>query len=132
MKLATLGKPESAVLDMFTRIVREGENLPVPAAGARPLAARVRTGTTELNLSDGRALVVDGAQVDMPAGTGRRVTGNGIKAAAGVYRGRVLFKQLGTEWQRIGDNAEVELAGDEEFKTEPKPQFRSLPRFDVD
>lgn len=132
MQLQTIGRPESPLKDMFTRIIQEGQFLPVPVEQGKPLAARVRKEMPSLRLSDGRSIEVDGQQAELPLGVRRSCTGAAIKALAGVYRGRILFIQEGEEWKRVNDEEVVEIADKQTYRTEERPVFRSAPQLTVD
>jgi hypothetical protein len=135
MELQTIGRPRNPgnpLLDMFTRIIQEGQNLPVPVEMGKPLASRAHQDIASLNLSDSRSIVVDGRPAQLPLGTGKKCTGAAIKALAGVYRGRILFIQEGQHWRRLNDDEVVELADKQSYRTEEAPVFRSAPRLTVD
>jgi hypothetical protein len=132
MELQTIGRPRNNPLqDMFTRIIQEQQNLPVPMEG-KPLATRVHKDIASMTLSDSRSIVVDGRPAQLPLGTGKQCTGAAIKALAGVYRGRILFIQEGRQWRRLNDDEAVELADKQSYRTEEAPVFRSAPRLTVD
>jgi hypothetical protein len=133
MVLQTIGRPRNHPLqDMFTRIIQEQQNLPVPVEEGKPLASRVHKDIASMRLSDSRSIVVDGRPAQLPLGTGKQCTGAAIKALAGVYRGRILFLQEGQQWRRLNDDEVVELADKQSYRTEEAPVFRSAPRLTVD
>lgn len=132
MQLQTIGRPNSPLFDLFARIIQSGENLPVPVDQGRPLADRISKGTPALKLADGRALVVDGQNVELPMGSSERLTGAAIKAVAGIYRGRILFIRQDEHWRRVSDEEPVKVSDQESFRTEAPPVFQSAPRFTLD
>lgn len=134
MELQTIGRPrniQNPLQDMFTRIIQEQQNLPVPMEG-KPLATRAHKDIASMRLSDSRSVVVDGQPAQLPLGIGKQCTGAAIKALAGVYRGRILFIQEGQQWRRLNDDEVVDLADKQSYRTEEAPVFRSAPRLTVD
>lgn len=115
---------------------------PVPR-NERPKKARRSTGTERdeargpcpiprlsITLNDHREILVNGQKVRLPAGVGRRVRGDTLKALAGIYQGMNLYLEADGKSHQVRDNEEVELHPGDRFKTRrPTPKARTVPRF---
>jgi|TARA_B100000315_G_C14572453_1_gene586292 hypothetical protein len=132
MQLQITGRPENPLKEMFTRIIWQSQQLPVPAPQGRSLAERVTRKVTPLSISDGRSIVVDGQDATIPPGVSNRCDGAAIKALAGVYHSRVLFIQEGSQWRRVADGEVVTMSKKQTYRTEAQPVFRSAPRLSID
>ena len=110
-----LGKPK---LDLISPLFpgTGGEVMPLPRDAMMPA-------NPNLNLSDSRAVKLNGKRIGIPIGIGKKVTGEAIKALAGIYQGMVLFIKSKNGAQRIEDKQAVELKDGQEYEVQPVPRL---------
>lgn len=123
------GRPERRnVFELFE--LEETNHLPakpaafpdVPARRAprKPFPVRIQ----DIELRDGRSIIVDGKKVEIPFGVQKRLTVGAVKKLAGSYSGSLMLEKKGNSSVRLRDDEIIELPGPGE-----KVEWKIVPSF---
>lgn len=125
MEKRASGKTKEVHLDLISPFVAERRKTVTLANSGSSL---VPSPKPDLNLHDGQEVTVNGRNVPIPLGVGRKVTAETIKVLAGIYRGMILFISSSKGWRRLGDKEEVDLKDRRSNKPDDPPlEFLAQP-----
>jgi hypothetical protein len=94
---------------------------PVESHSAQTVPVKIQ----DIQLKDGRSIIVDGRKIEIPFGTKEKISVKAIKKLAGSYPGSLILQERNGEAVRLRDDDVIELPKHGNVELKVVPSFRT-------